>query len=328
MKLIIPLIFLGCFLFLPAQKSNDSVVAKQGDGIFSILRKEGLDPVKYYPDFIELNADSLRNGSELVLGRTYLIPDATDSFKEMGIKINVDDDSESSIFGEELATFSSKSDKLKNAVIYLMPASSQTHASNEKLSTEQDILKAVAKELLLNGSKVYLLESSNPVNTAIEEEDDEEEQQVEVEAPMAGLETMRSYLDYLNKYFLKNSGTQKYQRLLVIDLKEESVDNKYHKVSVFHDNNTEGKQFANNIGEIFNKSKILDTSKDFTAIFAQKNNLFLAKNALPPLTFIEFRGTENPKTEGRIKVKPEKSWLTDVITSGIVNDYAKLEFQD
>lgn len=328
MKLIIPLIFLGCFLLLPAQKSVDSVVATQGDGIFSILRKEGLDPVKYYPDFLSLNADSLRNGSELVLGRTYLIPEATDSFKEMGIKINVEDDSESSIFGEELATFSSKSDKLKNAVIYLMTASSHTRAPNNKLSTEQEILKAVAKELLLNGSKVYLLESSNQVVAAIEVEEDQEGQKVEVEAPMAGLETMRSYLDYLNTYFLKNSGTQKYQRVLVIDVKEVSGDNKYHKVSVFHDNNSEGKEFANNIGAILNKSKILDTSKDFTAIFAQKNNLFLAKNALPPLTLIEFRGSENPKTEGRIKVKPEKSWLTDVITSGIVNDYAKLEFQD
>lgn len=329
MKLFTPLFFiLGCCFFLTGQTTTkDSVLAEKGDGIFSILRKQGLDPVKYYGDFLELNADSLKNGSEIVFGRTYIIPQAPDSYKEMGIRINADDASETSIFGQEFATFNKKSDKLENAVIYLISASSlQKEFSNQNVAKD-DILKSVAKELLLNGAKVYLIEGNDEADMVIKDKESEEEETT-MEAPMAGLENMRNYVELINTAFLKNSGKQKYQRILVIDLKQGAVAKKYHRVSVFHDDNVEGERFANNMQQIFNKSKILDDSKDFTAIFAQKNNLFLVKNALPPLTFIELGETEDPKIEGRIKVKPDKKWLSDVITNGIVNDYTQLEIQD
>ncbi|NKI31668.1 hypothetical protein [Croceivirga thetidis] len=328
MRLLLPLLLcLGSAVLAIGQTENDTVVAKQGDGIFSVLRNQGLDPVKYYPAFIELNIENLKNGSEMVLGETYIIPKAPDSYKDMGIAVDVENAIETPIFEEELADFENKGDKLENAVIYLMASSSNSSASSDQSQLKKDVLKSVAKQLLLNGAKVYLLQGTDEV-TINEEESENSKDSIQVEAPMAGLDAMRNYVDVINKSFLKNSGKQKYQRLLVIDLKPGTTSEKYYKVAVFHDNNTEGERFATSMQQIFNKSKILDDSKDFTAIFAQKNNLFLAKNALPPLTFIEVDATENPKIEGRIKVKPEKNWLTDVITSGIVNDYAQLEFQD
>ena len=50
------------------------VKAEQGDGIFSLLRKQGLNPGKYYVDFIQLNEALIKNGSELSLGVEYQIP--------------------------------------------------------------------------------------------------------------------------------------------------------------------------------------------------------------------------------------------------------------
>ncbi len=46
-----------------AQDSLQTVVAKNGDGIFSMLRNEGINIVKYYAEFIELNQDNIKNGA-------------------------------------------------------------------------------------------------------------------------------------------------------------------------------------------------------------------------------------------------------------------------
>mgnify|MGYP000150321897 CR=1 FL=1 len=42
---------------------------------------------KYYAEFVELNKRNLINGSELHLGREYIIPYAEDSFKKTAIQV-------------------------------------------------------------------------------------------------------------------------------------------------------------------------------------------------------------------------------------------------
>src|SRR5690606_41954597 len=64
-----------------------TVVAKAGDGIFSLLRKEGLDPVKHYGEFLELNAGMLHGGSFLKVGEDYRIPKSGDAFKNTGVVV-------------------------------------------------------------------------------------------------------------------------------------------------------------------------------------------------------------------------------------------------
>ena len=81
MKLASQILWILCPFLLLGQVEQNRVVAQDGDGIFSMLRKQGLDPVKYYEEFVELNQDNLKNGSELHLGREYIIPYAADSYK-------------------------------------------------------------------------------------------------------------------------------------------------------------------------------------------------------------------------------------------------------
>ena len=81
-------IFFSSFLLLSTQ--TITVTAEKGDGIFSLLRKQGLNPSKYYAQFIELNQSTIKNGSELVLGQEYLVPDAPDSFKKMAVNAKED----------------------------------------------------------------------------------------------------------------------------------------------------------------------------------------------------------------------------------------------
>src|SRR5688572_23183813 len=79
------------------------VKAEPGDGIFSLLRKEGLDPVNHYGEFLELNAGELGGKSLLKVGVGYKVPTVGDNFKNTGRLVGTDQGAERPIFDLELA---------------------------------------------------------------------------------------------------------------------------------------------------------------------------------------------------------------------------------
>jgi len=70
--LTIFLVFVISLQNLPAQ--NKEVVAKNGDGIFKMLKRNGLDPAKYTEAFIELNKTRLGKNNTLFTGVKYKLP--------------------------------------------------------------------------------------------------------------------------------------------------------------------------------------------------------------------------------------------------------------
>lgn len=303
------------------QANENVVVAENGDGIFSILRKQGLNPAKYYAEFVKLNEKNLRNGSELHLGREYIIPYAEDSFKRTAIQVQADKKEEESIFKAELATISPKSTKLKNAVIYLISGNNLTEKSSVNRIADEITLN-LAQELMVHGAQVYLIES---------EEDDKhflvkEAQNKNTEGAMADLSQMQEYVEIINKKYLKHHG--KYQRLLITRVNT-NITEKHCEVSVYHHNSSEdGRSIAANIQRVFNENSIESKPfKEYTEIFTDKNNLYLAKNALPAITLIEIGNSKKPTIEDGILVKSNQELLSNLITSGVLNDYADLEIE-
>ncbi|EMR01244.1 N-acetylmuramoyl-L-alanine amidase family protein [Cesiribacter andamanensis] len=59
---------------LLAQETHPTATAERGDGIYTLLRKHGLDPAQYLKPFVALNRDKLGKDSSLHVGRTYLLP--------------------------------------------------------------------------------------------------------------------------------------------------------------------------------------------------------------------------------------------------------------
>jgi len=90
-------------VFVSAQEDYAMVEAQPGDGIFSILRKQGLNPGKYYGEFLEHNQDRLTKGSNLQLGVEYKVPLAEDSLKETLVKLQATDSLEKPLFDQELS---------------------------------------------------------------------------------------------------------------------------------------------------------------------------------------------------------------------------------
>ncbi|MCK0161564.1 hypothetical protein [Allomuricauda sp. F6463D] len=303
------LFWVGACTFIFAQENNFyKVVAEQGDGIFSLLRKQGLDPAKHYGEFLELNSDKIKEGSALKLGREYKIPYADDSFKKTGVLVEAVKEVEEPIFDRELAQMSLKSDKLKDAVYYLISENSTEKAEN----FAKDISKQLAAELIVHGAKVYIMEENSFDDTVEGSEYDEN--------------PMGDYIKVINKRYLQNKG--KYQRVLIIRAENVST-NSNMDVAVYHYNkSTQGQRFAQNIQNVFKKNSISNkTFDEASLIFEDQNSLYLAKNILPAISLLTMENTSD-MSDNKISIKPNEKEFANLISNGIMNDYVDIEFDN
>ncbi|MGX1931248.1 LysM peptidoglycan-binding domain-containing protein [Flagellimonas sp. 2504JD4-2] len=309
MKLLPTLLLWACIPFaLFGQTDYYTVVAEPGDGIYSILRKQGLDPVTYYEAFLNANMENIKNGSQLHVGREYNIPLVEDSFKKTGVKVQLKDDKETPIFNEELADMSLKSRTLSNAIYYLIL---ENPSSQNKFIS--DITDNLAASLMVHGAQVYVFGS--------------EEEFSQDQSDLTSKEKMGHYIEAINKRYLQNSG--KYQRLLVIRsnglIKNGSMD-----VAVYHHNKSENSQrFAENIQKAFKENSVSNRSYDnMERIFEDRNSLYLATNTLPVVSLLTIDGNAKTSKQKGIPVSSDKNAFTNWITSGILRDYAELTIED
>jgi len=306
MKLRLSLLFWvwACTFIFAQESTHYKVVAQQGDGIFSLLRKQGLDPAKHYGEFLELNSDKIKKGSALKLGVEYKIPYADDSFKKTGVVVKAVKDAEEPIFDKELAQMSLKSDKLKDAVYYLITEGDQDFM--------KDITQRLAAELMVNGAQVYVM--GDEIAKDLDGKD------------ISTKEVMGDYIKVVNKRYLQNTG--KYQRVLFI--RAENVTSSSNiDVAVYHYNkSTQGQRFAQNLQNVFKEKSISSKSSDEASlIFEDQNSLYLARNMLPAISLLTIESGSNASVS-KISLKPNKKEFANLISNGIINDYVDLEFEN
>jgi N-acetylmuramoyl-L-alanine amidase len=61
------------------QSSKLQVVAMPGDGIYTLLRRHGLNPSDHLQQFVELNKEQVGKDNSLIAGKTYTLPEAAPS---------------------------------------------------------------------------------------------------------------------------------------------------------------------------------------------------------------------------------------------------------
>ncbi|MBQ4912965.1 hypothetical protein J8L85_00860 [Maribacter sp. MMG018] len=304
------LVFFFVLSSISAQYSNDTIVAEKGDGIFSILRKSGMDPVKYYEKFLLLNEGNIKNGSELIIGKKYILPLAPDSFKNMGIKISVGTLQEEPIFDKNrLMLMKAKDSSLKNTVYYLVNSGYGKDKNNFG-----DMVQHLSKDLLERGARVYVLQS------------DSLEENIERDSNgLTGKKTIYGeYSSIVNKKYIKHNGS--YQRLLLFEDQLENEKNMTVSVHYFNESQ-QGEKLAKNLQKVIRKNALKSTAaKDGISSFDDGVRVFFAKNVLPPVITLDFKETSDPSEKG-IKVKTDKKLLVNILKDGILQDHANLTFE-
>ncbi len=324
------------FLLVPviafAQAPLKTVTASPGEGVFSLLRKQGLDPSEHYSAFLELNAANLRNGSELYEGRTYQLPYVPDAPTDMGSATGPESESNYPIFGAGKEVVVPVSERLSAAVYYLIsghggpdPGAIERHNGTTIAEDEYayDVTLRLAKQLLSHGAKVYIIirDSNDGIrDERILELDNDEVTYPNDPIPLGQLERLQQRVDAVNKLYLEHRGA--YQRLIVTHVDSRSEGKNIDVFFYHHEKSRNGKRLAENIHKTFqDKYRQYQPHREYTGTFSDRSNLYMVKNTLPAMTYIEIGNLRNKRDQRRILDPDNREALAKWISEGVLLDY-------
>ena len=314
---------------LLAQDSLKTVIATQGDGIYSLLRKNGVNPTKFYNAFIKANKKTLDEDEFLKVGQFYFIPDTTRLTNTE--QINKGTSKEYLIFGEDFARVDSLSNTLKETIYYLVsghggPDPGATTVYKNKVLAEDeyayDITLRLARELISHGAEVFLIirdENDGIRDDKILEIDRDEVAYLNQEIPLNLKARLKQRADAVNKLYKKNKG--KYQRLIVthVDSRSESTN-----IDVFfyhHEKSKNGKRLAENIHQTFLKKYAkFQPNRGYLGTIGDRR-LYMVGKTIPAMTYIEVGNIKNKKDQKRILDPDNRQALAKWISEGLILDY-------
>ncbi|MFD0798824.1 N-acetylmuramoyl-L-alanine amidase [Maribacter chungangensis] len=321
-----------------AQDSLKTVVAEKGDGILSLLRKNGVSPYEYYDNFIALNIQNLRDSVHLYEGRSYQIPGVIDSIQkidsiQIASKIVKEIKSETfDIFGEKHKTVVEKSKRLKDNVYYLVsghggpdPGAMAVYANTAIAEDEYayDITLRLAKELLAHGATVYIIirdEDDGIRDDRILEIDRDEVAYPDKTIPLNQVARLKQRVDIVNGLYREHKG--KYQRLIVTHVDSRSVGQNIDVFFYHHEKSKNGKKLAESIHKTFKaKYKKYQPNRTYSGTFEDRTALYLVKKTHPAMTFIEIGNIKNSKDQRRILDPDNRQALAKWIGEGVLLDF-------
>ncbi|MEX0313376.1 MAG: N-acetylmuramoyl-L-alanine amidase [Allomuricauda sp.] len=313
-----------------AQDSIQQVKAIEGDGIYSLLRRHGFEPSKYYNKFIELNRENLDEGNQLFIGESYNIPDST--YVAEKIEIETIKAKRYPIFGEAHAVVEHSSERLTNTVYYLIsghggPDPGAVETFNGKLIAEDeyayDITLRLAKELLSHGAQVFIIvrdENDGIRDERILEVDHDEVVYPNRTIPLNQVKRLKQRTDVVNELYKKHSG--KYQRLIVTHVDGRTKGTNIDVFFYHHHKSKNGKRLTESIHETFKrKYKKFQPNRKYTGTFKDRSSLYLVKNTLPAIAYIEIGNIRSKKDQRRFLDPDNRQALAKWISEGILLDY-------
>ena len=337
-KVLLPnMLLLLCFGILHAQNTLRTIVAEKGDGIYSILRKYGLNPALHYNDFIALNSDKLVDNSALLEGSEYLMPISeevklVDSLEKQSTKIQPVKGTEYAIFGKKHAMVLSVSDRLKDNVYYLIsghggpdPGALAEYAGKIIAEDEYayDITLRLARELLSHGAKVFIIiqdPDDGIRDERILEIDRDEVAYPNLEIPLNQLARLKQRADIVNNLYLEHKG--KYQRLIITHVDSRSIGQNIDVFFYYHEKSKNGKRLSENIHKTFQeKYKIHQPNRKYEGTFSDRTGLYMVRNTIPAMTYIEIGNIKNTKDQKRILDPVNRQALAKWISEGVLRDY-------
>lgn len=330
---------MGVSLYSFPQDSLQIVVAEKGDGILSLLRKQGVDPYANYANFIAMNVDNLRDSIHLYAGRKYRIPSAelatvnvVDSIQRKTSEIKNIESREFAIFGKKYSTVLIKSDLLKGAVYYLVsghggpdPGAMANYAGKTITEDEYayDITLRLAKELISQGALVYIIirdDNDGIRDERILEIDHDEVAYPNKTIPLNQVKRLKQRVEIVNELYRKNRG--KYQRLIVTHVDSRSVGQNIDVFFYHHEKSKNGKRLAESIHKTFQENyKKYQPNRVYSGTFEDRTSLYLVKKTHPAMTFIELGNIRNKKDQRRILVPENRQALAKWIAEGVLLDY-------
>lgn len=321
------------------QESLKTVTAEPGDGILSLLRKQGVNPYEIFDEFVALNNHDLRDSVHLIAGKTYVIPKfdletvpIVDSLQKQSTDVKKLESATFAIFGDKHKTVIAKSERLKGNVYYLVsghggpdPGAMGVYAGKTISEDEYayDITLRLAKELLAHGAMVYIIiqdENDGIRDERVLEIDHDEVAYPNKTIPLNQVARLKQRVEIVNDLYKSNKG--KYQRLIVTHVDSRSVGQNIDVFFYYHENSKNGKKLAESIHTTFDaKYKKYQPNRSYAGTFEDRTSLYLVKKTHPAMTFIEIGNIRNAKDQVRIVDPDNRQALAKWISEGVLLDF-------
>ncbi len=322
-------VFLGimlCFAEIAIAQDYQKVTPKEGEGVFSLLRRYNLAPKDYFKAFIELNKTKLGDDLALKTGQTYLLPvpaqSSSRSTNETGVF---------PIFGKNYERVEFKDNKLQGAVFYIVaghggPDPGAIGNKNGHVLCEDeyayDIGLRLARSLLEHNATVYVIvrDPNDGIRDAsILKCDKDEYCWGDLKIPLNQTQRLRQRAQAINNLSKKYKG--QYQRTI-----ELHVDSRYakQKVDIFfyhHPNSASGKALNQTLySTIKEKYDEHQPSRGYYGTISGRR-LYMLRHANPVSTYIELGNINHWRDQKRLLVVDNREAIANWLTLGLIKDF-------
>lgn len=345
------------FLLVPARLSGQSreVVAKNGDGIHKLLKRNGIDPVKFTEAFIELNKTRLGENNTLFTGVKYRLPDVEPPKNEnpddeiRGEK-SADEKGEAThetvalgknspssktldfrIFGSKYANVQVKSNELKGAVYYLKsghggpdPGAMGKYQGHIVCEDEYayDVTLRIARNLVERGATVYMIVIDK--NDGIRDDpfldpDKDEVCYPNKTIPLNQTKRLQQRVETINQLYKKHGNA--FQRFISIHVDSRSQGENID-LFFYHDSKSHtGKRTAEILRQTFlNKYKEVQPGRGYEGTVSARN-LYVLKNSYPVGVYIELGNMNHQRDIKRLVIPDNRQAVANWLTLGLVQDF-------
>jgi N-acetylmuramoyl-L-alanine amidase len=337
------LFFLSTNFLSYGQGAYPEVTAREGDGIYTLLRRHGLDISSHLSTFLQLNRNNIGKNNSLFAGRTYLLPLEGEAGAG-GVAANSEAESTSAseaatpavlsipLFGPKYERVVVKDQQLKGAVYYLSsghggpdPGAVGKYGPYQLAEDEYayDVTIRLARKLMEHGATVYMI-VQDP-DDGIRDGSILKSDYDEVNYPGHKIELnqtarLRQRTTAINSLHAKHKGA--YQRMLAIHVDSRSESQNIDVFFYHHENSSPGQKLAQNIHQTFtSKYRRYQPNRDYSGNVSQRSSLFVIKYSDPPTVFIELGNIRNDLDQRRFVIANNRQALANWICDGIISDY-------
>ena len=303
-----------------SQNSQKTAIAKEGDGIYRLLKRHHLDAAKNFDGFVELNKDKLGKNNQLIIGRTYILPASNNKhFKSFDI------------FGKEYKKVEIKDQELKGAVFYIVAGhggpdpGAQGNRDGHTLSEDEyayDISLRLARELISHSATAYMItrDDDGIRDDKYLKNDKDETIWKNKKIPRNTNKKLRQRAKAVNKLYNKNQG--KYQRMIVIHIDSRIKKQRVDIYAYYSSKSKRGKLFTENlISTIETKYKKAQPNRGFSGIAKSRDGLYMIKYTSPVTSFLELGNIQNPADQVRFIKSSNRQIIAEWLADGCIKDY-------
>jgi len=327
LKSLLFYIFIQIMALQLVAQDYKKVHAKDGDGIYSLLRRYNLNPAEYLDDFVNLNKKSLGKNNELLKGKTYLLP-VTENLPTKGTSTET---GVFPIFGKKYKNIEFIDNQLQGAIFYVIaghggpdPGALGKRSGHQMCEDEYayDISLRLARKLLEHNATVYII--TRDPNDGIRDEmylkcDKDENVYGDLTIPLNQAKRLKQRTTAVNK--ISKGYTGRYERLI-----ELHVDSRYQKqkVDIFfyhYPNSKKGKALCNTLFQTV-KKKYAEAQPNrgyYGTIKGRK--LYTLRYANPVSTYIELGNINHDRDQQRLVILDNREAIANWLTLGLIKDY-------